>query len=380
MRIAMRDGRDGLDDAFVALPHAVYAGDPCWIPEEEEPLRRAFSDANDWFAGGRAATFCIPERARLAVFRRDDCVVEGRPAAFFGYMESDDDGGALLGLLEQARRWAVEAGAEMLYGPIDFDTFSRYRLRTSAEAADATPFPSEPYNRPTYPALLERAGFAVARRYVSQLSIGALAADETKRAATNVLIDEGFVTQPLDGATWLALLPELHRRVHEIFAEGFAYTPVSYERFTATQGEGVARRLCPETSTLARDPNGQLAGFLLVFPHYGPLVVRGAGSARVPASALAYDQHRPLLEAQGHRAAIVKTVGVAPAYRRRGLMDAMVVSTLDRGRDRYDRWIGALIRDDNPSGRYGAARERMERHYALYAAALDDDIATSVGV
>jgi Acetyltransferase (GNAT) family. len=380
MRIAMRDGREGVDEAFLALPHALYAGDPCWIPEEEGPVRRAFSDANDWFAGGRAATFCIPDRARLAVFRRDDCVVEGRPAAFFGYMESDDDGSALHELLEHGRRWATDAGAEMLYGPIDFDTFGRYRLRTSAERAGATPFPSEPYNRPAYPALLEHAGFAVARRYVSQLSIGALAADEAKRDAANALSDEGFTTHPLDGATWLALLPELHRRVHEIFAEGFAYTPVSYERFAATQGAGVARRLCPHTSTLARDPNGELAGFLLVFPHYGPLVVQGAGAGRVPASALAYDQHPSLLAAAGHHTAIVKTVGVAPAYRRRGVMDAMVVSTLDRGRDRYDRWIGALIRDDNPSGRYGAARERMERHYALYAAALRDETCTIVHV
>jgi GNAT superfamily N-acetyltransferase len=373
MRVLTREGHHGLDDAFVALPHGLYAADPLWIPEEEEPLRRAFSYGNEWFTWGRAMTFCVPGRARLAVFRRDDCVVDGRPAAFFGYMESVDDAVALDALLALAREWARAEGAEILYGPIDFDTFGRYRLRTSAERSDAIPFPGEPYGRECYPALLERAGFCVARRYVSQISLGALRPDEGKRAAADALLATGYTIEPLDGATWMALLPELHPRVNEIFADGFAFTPVSLVRFIATHGAGLARRLCPRASVIARAPDGELAGFLLVFPHYGPLVVQGAGSTRVPAGALSYDEHAPLLAARGERVGIVKTVGIAPAHRRRGLMDALVVATLDAGAPHYDRWLGALIRSDNPSGRYGAVRERMERAYSLYALELHRD-------
>jgi hypothetical protein len=53
-------------------------------------------------------------------------------------------------------------------------------------------------------------------------------------------------------------------------------------------------------------------------------------------------------------------------------MDALVVATLEAGRRHYDRWLGALIRSDNPSRRYGAARERMERAYSLFARPLHD--------
>jgi GNAT superfamily N-acetyltransferase len=369
MHILTRDGRHGLDDAFVALPHAIYADDPLWIVEEEAPLRRAFSEENEWFAGGRAVTFCVPDRARLAVFRRDDCVVDGRAAAFFGYLESVDDDTAASALLERAQQWARAEGADILYGPIDFDTFGRYRLRTGAEGPDAIPFPGEPYGRPGYPSMLDRAGFRAARRYVSQISLGPLRPDEGKRATARALLAEGYTIEPLTGAGWMTLLPHLHSRLDEIFADAFAYTPVPLTRFAATHGVGLARRLCPHTSVVAREPGGELAGFLLVFPHYGPLVVQGARGC-VPASAISYEEHAPLLAACGERVGIVKTVAIAPAHRRRGLMDALVAATLERGRERYDRWIGALIRADNPSGRYGAVRERLERSYVLYAKPL----------
>jgi GNAT superfamily N-acetyltransferase len=376
MRVLTRDGRRGLDEAFVALPHVIYADDPLWIPEEEEALRRAFSDGNEWFALGRAVTFSVAGRARLAVFRREDCVVDGRPAACFGYMESVDDGAALDALLALAQDWARAEGAEILYGPIDFDTLGRYRLRTGTERPDAMPFPGEPYGRECYPSLLERARFRVARSYVSQLSLGALRPDEGKRAAADALLASGYMIEPLDGATWMSLLPELHPRVNEIFADAFAYTPVSFARFTATHGAGLARRLCPRASVVARAPGGELAGFLLVFPHYGPLVVQGSAPGRVAASALSYEEHAPLLAARGERVGIVKTVGIAPAHRRRGVMDALVVATLEAGWQHYDTWLGALIRSDNPSGRYGAARERMERAYSLFARPLHDGAPT----
>jgi hypothetical protein len=57
-------------------------------------------------------------------------------------------------------------------------------------------------------------------------------------------------------------------------------------------------------------------------------------------------------------------------------MDALVVATLEAGWQHYDRWLGALIRSDNPSGRYGAARERMERAYSLFARPLHDGAPT----
>lgn len=367
MRILERDARTGADDAFVQLPHALYAGDPCWIPDEEHVLRASFSAANDWFARGCALALCVPGRARLAVFRAPDCRVDGRPAAFFGYFEAGDDAVAAGALLERASEWARAAGAEVLYGPVDFDTLGRYRLRTAVEPGGGLPFPGEPYGRPCYPAMLEDAGFSVVRRYTSQLSRGAERPDEGKWRAAQALLATGYTIESLTAATWMRLLPDLHRHVDAAFTDAFAYLPASFGRFAALQGAGVARRLCPYTSVLAYAADGELAGFMLVFPHYGPLAVQGAGRARVAASALCFEEHAATLARCGPRVGIVKSVGIAPAHRQRGVMDALAVAVLERGQGHYDRWMAALIREKNHSARYGGRRQRLERSYALYA-------------
>ena len=365
MRIVMRGGAAGLHDSFVELPREVYAGDPFWIPEEEAGLRRAFSTDNPWFASGSAVTMCIPGRARLAVFRPHGCTVDGRAAAWFGFFESMNDRLFSGMLLAEAAAWARGQGAEVLYGPIDFNTLGKYRLRVDAEP-DAVPFPGEPYNPAYYISLLEDAGFNVAREYVTQIGRIKPRPLEEKRAMARMIADAGYTLEPLDGDRWLATLPELHRKADEIFSDSFAYTPVSYEQFASGYGAAVAKRLCARTSLLARGPDGDLAGFFLVYPHYGPLAMQGSTLGRVPASALSYDAHDPVLAAAGESHAVAKTVGVCPEHRGRGLMGALGASVIDRGVGRYDCWVGAMIRADNPSRKFGAAHMDVERTYALY--------------
>ena len=365
-----RDGTAGVDDAFLALPHAVYAGDPCWIPEDADAVRAAFSASNPWFGegGGHAMTLCVPGRARLAVFRQPGCVVAGAPAAFFGYWEEAGDGAATALLLERARSWARDAGAAALYGPVNFTTFGNYRLRVDADGG--VPFPGEPYNPPRYAPLLEQLGFTAARHYVTQVGAPRARPFGEKARVRDAVLEAGFRMEPLDAARWMAMLPELHRAADEIFGDAFAYTPVPFAQFAAGHGAPVAARLCPRTSLVARDADGALAGILLAYPHYGPVVVQGAGAQRVRTAALHFDTHAPLVAAE--RTAVVKTVGVVRAHRRRGLMDAMVVSAVERGRAHYDRWVGALIRADNPSRRFARAQLDGERAYALYGRSLTE--------
>ena len=369
MRLMMRSGTSDLHDAFVELPRLVYAGDPLWIPEEEPQLRRAFSCANPWFASGSAVTMFIPGCARLAVFRQQGCTIDGEAAAWFGFFESIDDSRAATLLLSEAAAWAKSQGADVLYGPIDFNTFGRYRIRVSAEP-NAIPFPGEPYNPSYYAGLLERAGFHVAREYVTQIGRIKPQPLDAQRAMVRAIVDHGYTLEPLDGATWLATLPELHRTADEIFADSFGYTPVPYEQFAAGYGASVARRLCARTSVLARGPAGDIAGFFLVYPNYGPLAIQGSQLGRVPASELSYDAHDGVLAAAGCMQAVGKTVGVAPKHRGRGLMEALGASVVDRGVGRYDSWVGAMIRADNPSRRFGAKHMDFERTYGLYRNSL----------
>ncbi len=376
IRLLARDGAAGVDGAFAELPHAVYARDPRWIPEDPAALAAAFGPDNPWFARGRAVTFAVPGRARLAAFRAPGCRVGGREAAFFGYWEHRGAPDASLALFDEAAAWARAAGAELLVGPVNFSTLGTYRLRISAEP-DAWSFPGEPHTPPGYALVLARAGFAALQSYVTQLgapdaTAGPAAADAlaARAAARRALLDAGYIVAPVDAAGWLALLPELYRAADATFGANLGYEPPSWEEFVAGFGAPAARRLCPHTTCVARAPDGTLAGFLLVQPHWGPLVARGAPGGPVPLATLAYEEHAPRLAALGGRTAVAKTLGVLPAHRRAGVGHALALTAVERGRPHYDRWLAALVRDDNPSRRLGAPHARAERRYALYARPL----------
>ena len=371
MRVVIRDGMSGVDGDFAELPRLVYAGDPFWIPEEETQVHSAFSATNAWFARGRALTLLVPGRARLAVFHDPRCIIDGQSAAYFGYWEHTGDAEANGRLFAEAEAWARLQGASLLCGPVNFTTLGSYRLRTAAEAG-AVPFPSEPYNPASYPHMLCSLGFATAREFLTH--VGPIRSEllAPKLARRREALDAGYTLELLDGERWMALLPELHRAADEIFGEGLGYTPVSLEAFSAACGAPIARRLDPGASFLARAADGSLAGFILTYPHYGPLAVQGAGSARVPASAISFAEHAPLLAKIGCRTGIVKTVGVARAHRRRGVMDALAVSAIEGGSSHYDHWLAAMMREDNPSTRFGSPHAQHERRYALYGKVLYD--------
>lgn len=113
-----------------------------------------------------------------------------------------------------------------------------------------------------------------------------------------------------------------------------------------------------------------MAGFFLLYPDYGPLVARSASDEHVSPDELSFHKHAARAIVGGGDAGILKTVGVRPELRRMGIMDALTAQIMDWANDRCARWIGALIREDNPSRNFGRAYLLDERGYQLYRLVL----------
>jgi len=354
-------------EGFLELPNLVYRDDPVSIPEDPRATLALFSQANPWFRTGRAATFSVPGKARAAAFRATDLVIEGVPSAFFGYFESMGDHEAERELFQEVEAWAAAQGAHRLYGPINFTTFLSYRVLLATEPG-AAQFPFEPWNPLTYDTHLRALGYAMHTRYLTQVVSGEemRRAREAHRPILDKLVAEGFRFLPLTAELLAARMPEMHRLCDAIFGANFAYTPLSFEVFRA-HAEELAARMCSRTSTLCLAPDGAIAGVFLVFPDWGPLVRRGAETARPRLSEIRTETHFDRLRAAEPLGLVLKTVGVAPKYRRHGVFAGLLVSLLDRADGLYERYLGALIREDNPSRRFFDPYAPTKRWYALYA-------------
>lgn len=372
MSVITCDAKSGPPAEFLALPGEVYRDDPLWIPEEPKRIAAAFSPGNDYFSYGEAQIFCIPGKVRAAAFHEPEFRIENRKVAFFGYFESTGDLEANAELMQQVEAWARARGATMLYGPIQWNTVSGYRLRLSAEPG-ALPFLGEPQNPTSYPALLEALGLSIHRRYVTQripfaqVQMGLQLAQPLRDA----LIAQGYRFEVPSSENWLRSLPKLYEMADAIFAQNFAYSKISYQAFAAAFAPTLLRFICRESSVIVFAPNGDPIAFGLGYPHYGPLLIAGRGKERVAISDLDYTVHAPELTKYPPRGCIGKTLGVHPAHRRKGIMEAMLVHAFERVCNRYDVWYGGMIREDNPSRRTFAAFHIGEREYALYAKSLE---------
>lgn len=357
------DPTQALPDAFLELPQQIYQHDAAWLPEDSAAVQKQFSLDNTWFDGGEAFVGVIAGKARLAGFFRQQTIA-GETAAFFGFWETVADPAASEELFAALADWARSKGATSLYGPINFSTFGANRLRLDGFADGC--FPGEPWNPDYYPAQLEALGGALYYRYLSTAdAIGPIVeAVKQEYLPLKPALEKIVRFEAMTGDFWMSHLDELYPFIDQVFGGNFAYTPLSRPSFEAQCGEPFARRLCPQTSVLARTHDGRIAGFFLVFPDYSPLLRQG-NPQRIAASEI--DYARCFAALPSPRVGLAKTGGVHPDFRSLRLFTAMSCELSLRAEGVYDTLVASLVRDDNPSKQFALRHgNSFAHHYGLY--------------
>jgi GNAT superfamily N-acetyltransferase len=234
-------------------------------------------------------------------------------------------------------------GATLAVGPMDANTWHRYRLVTWR--SNDPPFLLEPDNPDSWPRCFELAGFEALAGYHSACcdDITRLPID----AATAVrLAGDGFRIRTLDPSRIDAEVHALWAAAGDAFAGNYLYTPITQEEFRHIYATAIASAP-PEMVTIA-EHDGRIAGFLFAYPD-------------------------SLQAARGERVdtVVLKTLGVVGGAKRRGLgrwlFDSAIAAARGAG---YRRAIFALIHDDNPSARFGRESRRLIRRYTLYGQLL----------
>jgi hypothetical protein len=351
-------------DGFLELPKMVYASDPGWLPEEPERIAMLFSSLNPWMVAVDAHAFCVPGAVRAAVFTRPGYVLDQRRAAWFGYWESTGDRAAEELVMAEVRGWARAAGAQLLVGPIDFSTVLHCRALLSAEPG-AMPFVGEPWNPLRYGPSWQAMGFEPFVSWVSIVldrdDIAALVAD--KACLREQLAARGYAFEPFDPTAWTQRTDELFELANAVFADNVAFMPISRPEFEHYLVPALAATLDPGRSVLTIGPDGDVAGILLMYPHYAPLC-RGADA--IPVSSLRFEDHA----VAAPPAMVLKTGGAMPVHRRIGLAHATVSVAAERALNAgVEQLFVSTMRADNQS-RLLFPRYRCERWYGIFASPL----------
>ena len=366
--------------AFLDLPARVYADDRAYLPPDPAETARQYNGT-----GAERRFFVARDDgtpvARVAAFlSRDLRDATGRPIGALGGFEAlPPSPGATAAaatcpttpatgaaaspaatdaLFLAARAWLNARGAGQVVGPLDGDTWRRYRVNLGP--FDAPPFPLEPWNPPYYAALWTAAGFRPLAGYYSKVVADpAAAAAATARFAQRVQA-RSFALRQLDLAAFDRDLGLLYQLTTAIFTDNFLYAPLAESDFRL-QYLRLRPLLDPELVQFALAPDGRPAGYVFCFPDWQAALVAWRRAGATPAALPdCLRRHPPT-------ALCVKTIGVRPEYRGGGLAVALMhhayAAAARRG---LARVYLCLIHDDNASGRLDAGLGQVLRRYVLY--------------
>jgi GNAT superfamily N-acetyltransferase len=281
--------------------------------------------------------------ARCSVWWSTPPPLEGRRVGYVGHLAATDARG-LEGLLALACHTLAEKGCELAVGPIDGNTWQRYRLIT--ERGEEPPFFLEPDNPDDWPGFFLAAGFTPLATYCSALNANLTALDPRLLLLAQRAHDAGYTIRQLD----LERFEEELRRAHALsllsFRDNFLYSPISEADFLA-QYLGVRRFIRPDLVLLA-ERAGELVGFMFAIP----------------------DLLRPQ-RGEPMNTVILKTVAVHPAHAGQGLGSLLMARCQDAARQAgFTRAIHALFHESNFSGRISGHTARVFRRYTLYSRPL----------
>jgi hypothetical protein len=354
-------GDPRLLNGFLGLAGRVYLQDPSYIPAPKRELLAALDRPE--FAGAQKVLVAVSGDhvvarlvARLSPALRDR---QDRPVGLIGFFEAlawyD---AAVKDLFREGIAWLRRAGAGDIVGPMDGDTWHRYRL--NAGPFDEPPFLSEPYNPPYYEALWTAAGFVPLERYYSKRVAPAAVVtflEEKRRAA----LAAGYRLRSLEPKRFRDELRTIYELSRQIFSRNFLYTEIPEDEFYELYA-GARGLIDPDLVLFAQAPSGEDVGFLFAYPDRFGAVAAMRGKRGLLAR-LRFLRHRHEADAVNF-----KTLGVLPDHRRAGVAAALFHEGHRRAVEHGYLFANhCLFREGNPSGELDGGAGRVMRTYVLYA-------------
>jgi GNAT superfamily N-acetyltransferase len=282
--------------------------------------------------------------ARCSLWSRHTPAYPQHTICYIGHYAATDAEAAQALLAFACERLAAE-GCTLAVGPLDGNTWQRYRLLT--ERGSEPLFFLELDNPDEWPAHWTTAGFESLASYYSALNAQPGERDPRVAEIGRRIAAEGFVLRTLDPARFEEELRAVHALSLESFQQNFLYTPITSAEFLA-QYRAIQPVLRPELALLL-EQEGRLLGFLFGVPDM-----------------LEARRGEPI------RTAIAKTLAVHPSQSGKGLgtflMGRFHEIAAELG---YQRVIHALMSEDNRSRKISRHTAQTIRRYTLYSRSLD---------
>jgi hypothetical protein len=353
------DTIDQLFDLKQRLAHQVALA-PCPDPSLAKSLVRKKFESRQrlFFATTDSADFANTQAAVVARVSPTIIDAEGSAVGMLGFFDAFNRPAPVTEMLGQSIQWLRQQGCRSIVGPIDGDTWHKYRINVGPH--DDSPFLLEPTNPEYYSKLFLGAGFEVVDRYHSLRVEDIAAIAPMLKPAYDAASQRDYCLRPIRLEHFEDELKIIFEISKQAFDENFLYDDISWPEFLSLYA-GAKPLIRPELVWFVVDTTGSEVGFLFCMIDYYNAVSAMKGKTGLLAKL------RFLINRSSAQAVNFKSIAILPAHRQSKLAGALMyqgyVESLKLG---YTQANLCLIRDGNPSARLDGGNSRILRRYELY--------------
>ncbi len=316
-------GKSGLKE-FVEFPHSIYANDPHWVPPLHIAVKELLDREKHPFYKNAEAEFFVARRDGRTVGRIGAIIDCGHnqfheeKAGFFGFFESIDDPAVAKALLDTARKWVSDRGAEFLRGPCN--PSMNYECGLLVEGFDSSPMVMMTYNPRYYPKLIEQAGFQKVKDLYSFVnSADGVDLQKIGRVADRALKRHKVTVRPINVKDFNNEVARVFDVYNAAWTKNWGFVPMTKDEFFL-MGKEMKQILKPEmvligeTGGNATDrTQSRIIGFALALPDVN-VALKPANGRLLPTGLL-----KILYYQRKIRAVRVLALGVVEEYRATGV-------------------------------------------------------------
>jgi len=308
-------GKSGLNE-FVKLPWSIYVNDPQWVPQLQIATKELLDRAKHPFYANADAEFFVARRdgrpvGRIAaIIDRNHNKFHEEKAGFFGFFESIDDQEVANALIETARKWVTERGAEFLRGPVNPST--NYECGLLVEGFESSPMVMMTYNPRYYPRLIEKAGLQKVKDLYSFVNTAdGVDLEKIGRVADRALKRHGVTIRPINLKDFQGEVERVWNVYNAAWSRNWGFVPMTKEEFFL-MGKEMKQILKPEM-VLIGEARGRMIGFALALPDVN-VAIKPANGRLLPTGLL-----KILYYQRKIRAVRVIALGVVEEFRASGV-------------------------------------------------------------
>ena len=303
-------------NAFVELPFAIYGNDPHWVPQLRIAVKELLDrEKHPFYANAEAEFFLAYRDGKVvgrvaAVLDRNHNRFHDEKAGFFGFFDCVNDVEVARALLQTARAWTRDRGAEFLRGPVSPST--NYECGMLIDGFDSSPMVMMTYNPRYYPELMDKIGLRKAKDLYAYLSnANTIDMKKINRVADKVLKTNGVRVRPINMKDFQNDVAKVWEVYGAAWMRNWGFIPMTREEFFL-MGKEMKMILKPDL-VLIGEVGNRVVGFALALPDVNQ-ALKPANGSLFPTGLLKILYYQRLI-----KNVRVLALGVVEEYRASGL-------------------------------------------------------------